>query len=124
MASGSKRLPPTGIEILVLEHVCLHWSSKHCWRKNLLKCLLISTLDKVIYYKGTFLQNSTKPLNTKYVGWIPAKKLPFISTCVFYVVLRFLCLQAVHLGIYPGANPTIGELQRQRCKNLKGAFSE
>jgi hypothetical protein len=28
-------------------------------------CLLISTLDEVIYYKGTFLQCSTKPLCTK-----------------------------------------------------------
>jgi hypothetical protein len=26
--------------------------------------MLISTLDKVIYYKGTFLQGSTKPLFT------------------------------------------------------------
>jgi hypothetical protein len=30
--------------------------------KNLVKCMLISTLDKVIHYKGTFLQGSTKPL--------------------------------------------------------------
>jgi hypothetical protein len=29
--------------------------------KNLAKSLLISTLDKVIYYKGTFLQGLTKP---------------------------------------------------------------
>jgi hypothetical protein len=28
------------------------------------KSLLISTLDKVIYYIGTFLQGSTKPLIT------------------------------------------------------------
>jgi hypothetical protein len=33
-------------------------------KKNLVKSLLISTLDKVIYYKGTFLQGSTKPLFT------------------------------------------------------------
>jgi hypothetical protein len=32
--------------------------------KNLVKSLLISTLDKVIYYIGTFLQGSTKPLFT------------------------------------------------------------
>jgi hypothetical protein len=31
--------------------------------KNLVKSLLISTLDKVIYI-GTFLQGSTKPLFT------------------------------------------------------------
>jgi hypothetical protein len=32
--------------------------------KTLAKSLLISTLDKVIYYIGTFLQGSTKPLFT------------------------------------------------------------
>jgi hypothetical protein len=30
-------------------------------QKNLIKSLLISTLDKEIYYNGTFLQGSTKP---------------------------------------------------------------
>jgi hypothetical protein len=34
------------------------------WAKKLVKNLLISTLDKVIYYIGTFLQGSTKPLFT------------------------------------------------------------
>jgi hypothetical protein len=38
------------IEILVLERVSLRWSCKHFWQKNLVKSLLISTLDKVIYY--------------------------------------------------------------------------
>jgi hypothetical protein len=33
-------------------------------KKTLVKSLLISTLDKVIYYIGTFLQGSTKPLYT------------------------------------------------------------
>jgi hypothetical protein len=33
-------------------------------KKNFVKSLLISALDKVIYYKGTFLQYSTKPLLT------------------------------------------------------------
>jgi hypothetical protein len=32
--------------------------------KNLVKSLLISTLDKIIYYIGTFLQGSTRPLFT------------------------------------------------------------
>jgi hypothetical protein len=32
--------------------------------KNPVKTLMISTLDKVIYYIGTFLQGSTKPLFT------------------------------------------------------------
>jgi hypothetical protein len=33
-------------------------------KKTLVKSLLISTLDKVIYNIGTFLQGSTKPLFT------------------------------------------------------------
>jgi hypothetical protein len=33
-------------------------------KKSPVKSLLISTLDKVTYYKGTFLQGSTKPLFT------------------------------------------------------------
>jgi hypothetical protein len=33
-------------------------------KKKLVKSLLISTLDKVIYYIGTFLHGSTKPLFT------------------------------------------------------------
>jgi hypothetical protein len=31
-------------------------------KKALIKSLLLSTLDKVIYYIGAFLQGSTKPL--------------------------------------------------------------
>jgi hypothetical protein len=51
------------IEILVLRRVCLRCYSKHFGRiKTLVKILLVSTLDRVIYYKGTFLQDSTKPL--------------------------------------------------------------
>jgi hypothetical protein len=61
--------PPSGsvelIEILVLERVCLHWPRKYFWRKKtLVKSPLISTLDKVIYYKGAFSQDSTKSLFT------------------------------------------------------------
>jgi hypothetical protein len=33
-------------------------------KKNLVKRLLISIQDKVIYYIGTFLRGSTKPLFT------------------------------------------------------------
>jgi hypothetical protein len=33
-------------------------------KEHHVKNWLISTLDKVIYYKGTFLQGSTKPLIT------------------------------------------------------------
>jgi hypothetical protein len=32
--------------------------------KTIVKSMLIYTLDKVNYYKGTFLQGSTKPLFT------------------------------------------------------------
>jgi hypothetical protein len=49
------------IEFLVLEQGCLRRSSQYFLAKNLVKSLLISTLDKVIYYKGAFLQGSTKP---------------------------------------------------------------
>jgi hypothetical protein len=52
------------IEILILERKCLSCSCKYFGQKNLVKSLLISTLDKVIYYIGTFLQGSTKPLFT------------------------------------------------------------
>jgi hypothetical protein len=48
------------IEILALERVCLSCSCQHFGRKNLVKSLLISTLDKVIYYIGTFLQKKNK----------------------------------------------------------------
>jgi hypothetical protein len=44
------------------------------WQKDLVKSLLISTLDKVIYYKGTFYsaqQNlSLQPIK----GWLSAEK--------------------------------------------------
>jgi hypothetical protein len=37
---------------------------QHFGEKNLVKSLLLSTLDKVIYYIGSFLLGSTKPLFT------------------------------------------------------------
>jgi hypothetical protein len=52
----------SNIEILIIERVCLRWSNKHFWQKKLVKSLPISTLDKAIFYKGTFLQDSMKPL--------------------------------------------------------------
>jgi hypothetical protein len=56
----------TRIEILVLERVPMfELLLQTFWaKKTLVKSLLISTLDKVIYYIGTFLQGSTKPLYT------------------------------------------------------------
>jgi hypothetical protein len=47
--------------------------------KNLIKSLLISTLDKVIYYKGTFLQGSTKPLFHNINGDQLKKNSPLFS---------------------------------------------
>jgi hypothetical protein len=32
--------------------------------KKIAKCLLISTLDKVVYYKGTFFTGLNKPIFT------------------------------------------------------------
>jgi hypothetical protein len=38
------------------------WSSKHFWqKKTIVKSLLISTQDKVIYYKETFYRAQLKP---------------------------------------------------------------
>jgi hypothetical protein len=62
------------IEILVLERVSLCWSSKHFGQKNLVKSLLISTLDKIIYYIGTIFLQSTKSLFTSKIRWRPAEK--------------------------------------------------
>jgi hypothetical protein len=58
-------------------------------KKNLVKSLLISTLDKVIYYKGNIFTGLNKTSLHK-IGWRPAEKIRPFSTCVFYVVLRFL----------------------------------
>jgi hypothetical protein len=52
------------IEILDLEQVCMLAQALQIFlgKEHLVKNRLISTLDKVFYYKGTFLQGSTKPL--------------------------------------------------------------
>jgi hypothetical protein len=52
--------------------------------------MLISTLDKVIYYKGTFLQDSTNLSLLHKIGWRPAEKkfAIFFNEC--HLVLRFL----------------------------------
>jgi hypothetical protein len=61
-------------------------------KRNLVKSLLFSALDKVIYYKGDFLQDSTKPLlTTQNRLETSLKKFALFSTCVFKYVLRFLC---------------------------------
>jgi hypothetical protein len=53
--------------------------------KTLVKSLLISTIDKVVYYKGTFLQGSSKPrFTTQNRSETSLKKFArFFSTCVF-----------------------------------------
>jgi hypothetical protein len=40
------------------------WFCEYIGGKHLAKNWLISTLDKVIYFKGAFFQRSTKPLFT------------------------------------------------------------
>jgi hypothetical protein len=63
------------IEILVLELVCLRWSCKHFGRKkNLVKSLLISTLDEVIYYPGTFYRAQPNLSLLHNIGWRSAEK--------------------------------------------------
>jgi hypothetical protein len=49
------------------------------WAKKLVKSQLISALEKVIYYIGTFLQGSTKPLFTTQ----NRVEIMFFSTCMF-----------------------------------------
>jgi hypothetical protein len=57
--------------------------------------MLISTLYKVIYYKGTFLQDSTKVL---LVGWRPAEKCPFFN--MHLLVLDFLWVKYTDIIMY------------------------
>jgi hypothetical protein len=47
-----------------LEQVCCKGLANILRERTLWKNWLISTLDKAIYYKGTFLEGSTKPLFT------------------------------------------------------------
>jgi hypothetical protein len=55
------------IEILVLPRTSMFALVVQTFgAKNLVKSLLISSLDKVIYYIGTFLQGLIKPLCTNY----------------------------------------------------------
>jgi hypothetical protein len=37
------------------------------WQKNLVKSVQISALDKVIYYRGTFLQGSLNETSLYYI---------------------------------------------------------
>jgi hypothetical protein len=52
--------------------------------KTLVKSLLISTLDKVIYYILTFYRAQQNLFSLHKIGWRPAEKnSPVFSTCVF-----------------------------------------
>jgi hypothetical protein len=68
-------------------------------KKKLAKSLLISTLDKVIYYIGKFLQGSTKPLFTTQkrleTSW---NKSPFFN--MLLLVLRFLWMNRLAMNLY------------------------
>jgi hypothetical protein len=62
MHAGRSNCPENrGVSPIEIAHV-LAALANILGEKNLVKSLLISTLDKVIYYNGTFLQGSTKPL--------------------------------------------------------------
>jgi hypothetical protein len=53
-------------------------------KEHLVKNWLISTLDKVIYFKGIIFQRSTKPLFASQKGWKSAEKIsPFFQKCFF-----------------------------------------
>jgi hypothetical protein len=53
-------------------------------KKTLVKSVLISTLDRVIYYKGTFYRTQQNHSLKHKIGWRPAEKYsPLFSTCVF-----------------------------------------
>jgi hypothetical protein len=62
------------------------------WNEHLVKNLLISTLAKVIYFKETILQRSTKPLSTSQnrveISW--KKCPPFSNTLLPAQLPRFL----------------------------------
>jgi hypothetical protein len=79
----------------VIERVCLRWSSKHFWQKNLVK-----KSDDLHPRQGNLLQrniftglNKTSLYNTKYVGLRQAEIcLPFFN--MLPLVLRFLWAKA------------------------------
>jgi hypothetical protein len=58
-------------------------------KEHLVENWLISTLDKVIYFKGTFLQGFTRPLLRK-IGRRPAEKNSSIFFNMRLLDLRFL----------------------------------
>jgi hypothetical protein len=78
------------IEILDLEQVCWHRSGKHFGQKNLVKSLLISTLDKVIYYIGTFYRAQQNLSSLHKIGWRSAEKK----------FARFFNMRVLYLDFY------------------------
>jgi hypothetical protein len=76
------------IEIVVLERVCLACPANILGEKNLVKSLLIPTLDKVIYYVGTFLQGPTKPQggeNRPFFQHASSSVAPTISMVMLFI---------------------------------------
>jgi hypothetical protein len=65
------------IEISELGQVCWHRYCKYFWGKIIciFKNRLISTLDEVIYFKGTIFQGYTKCLSLHKIGWRSAEKM-------------------------------------------------
>jgi hypothetical protein len=62
-------------------------------KKSLVKSLLISTLDKVIYYIGTFYRAQQNLSSLHKIGWRPAEKnLPvFFNMRVLYLDFYGIC---------------------------------
>jgi hypothetical protein len=59
----------------------IFWGIEH-----LVKNRLISTLDKVIYFKGTIFFGLQNLSSIQQIWWRPAeKKLPVFSTCAFWI---------------------------------------
>jgi hypothetical protein len=75
------------IEILVLERVCLSYSCKHFGQKNSCKKSADLHPRQGIYYIGTFLQSSIKPLfySQNRVETSRKKFARFFSTRVFQI---------------------------------------
>jgi hypothetical protein len=74
------------IEILKLEQVYLHSCSKNFVGNHFVKHWLISSIEKVLYFKGTILQGSTYVQNLSSlhkIGWRLAEKKNFFQTCFF-----------------------------------------
>jgi hypothetical protein len=61
-------------------------------KEHIVKNRLISTLDKIIYYKGTFYRAQRRLSLTHKIGWRPAEKNSPVFFNMRLLDLRFLWL--------------------------------